>query len=452
MELTSVPPLPDFGPPAERVEAAKDLARVAVLPFVNLSDEPSEDYFCDGIAVELLLSLTRTPGLSAISRTSVFALKDQNLEPREAGRLLNASAVLSGAIRRADGQLEMSVELIDVASGRTLWSDQFERDHLDVFIVQDQITSAVLGALVSTEIQPEARSIERIHSSSPEAFEHYLTGRQYYYRYSRQAIETAAETFRRAIDVDDRYALAFCGLADCYSYLYLYVDSSTVFQEKALEASAHALELDADLAEAWAARGLALSLVGDFGRSESAFEKAIDLDPSLFEARFLYARVCFSQGKMEKSARLFEEANQVRPEDYQSLLLAAQAIDDLGEKTRASELRIRGVVAAQAHLRLDPRATRALYLGANGLFQLGEKQKAQQWLRKALALEPGEPMLLYNAGCIFALMGRQNRALDCLERAAEAGLRQLGWFEHDNNLDSLRGNPRFESLLDRLVY
>jgi len=451
MELTKAPSLPEFDPVSEGRGGRAEELRVAVLPFANLSADTSQDYFCDGIAVELLLSLTRTPGLSAVSRTAVFALKDKNLGPLEAGRVLGASAVLCGAVKSADSRLEIRVELLDVSSGRVLWSEQFDRDHLDVFVVQDQITSAVLEALNPTQGRERSRSIESIHSGSPAAFEHYLQGRQLYYRYSRPAIESAVQSFQEAISVDATYALAFCGLADCYSYLYLYVDSSSVFQEKALDASGHALELDRDLAEAWASRGLALSLTGDYDASESAFETAIRLDVSLFEARFLYARVCFSQGKMDEAARLFEEANQVRPEDYQSLLLAAQAIDDLGEKTRAAELRIRGVLAAHAHLQLDPKATRALYLGANGLFQLGEDKRAVQWLRKALALEPNEPMLLYNAGCIYALMGRTNRALDCLERAAEAGLRQLGWFENDNNLDSLRGNPRFESLLDRLI-
>jgi TolB-like protein/Flp pilus assembly protein TadD len=422
--------------------------RVAVLPFVNSSDDPDQDYFCDGVAVEILLSLTRAPGLNVIARSSVFALRGEQLSPVEAGRRLSASAVLAGEVQRSDGRVRMDVKLIRVSTGRRLWSGVFDRDVLDVFMIQDEVAAAVVEAL---GVPGPRRTIRGGQTGNVNAYDYYVRGRELYYEYSRTSVESASQCFEDAIGLDGTYALAYCGLADCYSYLYMYVDSSEEYMDRAMRASTMALEFNSELAEAWASRGLAVSLTKQYEEAESAFKKAIELDPQLFEARFLYARVCFAQGKKDAAARLFEEANRIRPEDYQSLLLGAQSIDELGQKMRAAELRIRGIAAAEQRLGLDPTATRALYLGANGLVELGEVERGLSWIERALTIEPDEPMLLYNAGCIFALAGNKTRCLDCLEKAEAAGLRQRGWYENDGNLDSVRDEPRFSALLEKLI-
>jgi TolB-like protein/Flp pilus assembly protein TadD len=421
---------------------------VAVLPFSSLLDDPEQTYFCDGMAVEILLSLARAPGLNVIARSAVFGLRDEDLSHVEAGRRLEADAVLAGQMQRSDGRIRVEVRLVDVAQARRLWSGTFDRDLMDVFVVQDEIASAVVEAL---GVAGPTRTIRSAQTGNVAAYDSYLLGRQKYFEYSRNTVEEALRCFQDAIETDPRYALAYCGLADCYSYLHMYVDSSEEYRDRAMQASTTALEIDDGLAEAWASRGLALSVAARFAESEAAFEKAIKLDPRLFEARFLYGRVCFAQGKKDQAARLFEESNRIRPEDFQSLFLAAQAIEELGQKMRAAELRIRGIAVAERHLQLEPNATRALYLGANGLVALGEIERGLEWLERALESEPGEPMLLYNAGCIFAMAGDGERALDCLEDAATAGLKQRGWYENDSNLDSIRAEPRFRELLRTLT-
>lgn len=180
------------------------------------------------------------------------------------------------------------------------------------------------------------------------------------------------------------------------------------------------------------------------------FHRAIDLDPQLFEARYMYGRVCFIQGKLEKAAGLFEEAHRLQPEDYQSALLAGQAYDDLGLTEKSVDARRRGVQSATGHLKLYPHDVRAWYMGANGLVALGEKAKGRQWLERALALEPEDSMLQYNAGCIYSLLDMKEEALDCLEKSVAGGLTQRGWYANDSNLDPIRKHPRFKKLLARL--
>lgn len=431
--------------------AKPQVPRIAVLPFSNPTGGPDEDYFCEGFAVEILISLTRTSELQVVARSSVQAIKGIEFSVAEIGKKLNATAVLKGSVSRLDDRITISAELVDVVTGTILWSARFDRALAEVFEVQDAIATGVAGALLEGREPGGARMIQSIQTHLTEAYEYYLRGRQSYYLYSRHGVEAARELFERAIEIDPGYALAYCGLADCCSYLYLYVESTDVYLEPADSASRRALELDPDLAEASASRGEVLSLSGRFDEAEAAFLRAIELDPRLFEGHYLYARACSANGQPEKAARLYLAANSVRSEDFQSLLLAAQITEALGDKPGAEALRRRGLSIAQHHLTLNPNDARALYMGANGYVGLGEAEKGLEWLRRAMEIDPDDAMLLYNAGCVFSLVGKVEEALSCLERAVELGLREKGWFDHDSDLDAIRRHPRFVALQELLV-
>jgi tetratricopeptide (TPR) repeat protein len=230
----------------------------------------------------------------------------------------------------------------------------------------------------------------------------------------------------------------------------MYEDPSPANLQAAEQFSQKAIELSPSLAEAHTSRGIALSLSKDYAGAEECFEKAIALDPRLFEAYYHYARMSFAAGNLQKAAGLFRDANRVRPEDYQSLLLAAQCFEKTGFAARAQEVREDGVAIVEEHLKLNPGDTRALYMGANGQAALGNSMAAIQWLQRALFLEPDDPMLLYNAGCVYALMGMEEEALASLDRAVDAGLNQKDWFEHDPDLNGLRSTDRFQEILRKI--
>ncbi|MCB0549192.1 MAG: tetratricopeptide repeat protein [Phaeodactylibacter sp.] len=444
----TVPGLPAKFPPP-RTE--KPVPTIAVLPFVNLTSNTDKHYLGDGIAEEIIIALSKVPGLQVVARSSSFALKGQQLDVREAGQRLNAKAVLEGSVQLANGKLRITASLVDTSTGYNIWSGSFHRKMEDIFTVQDEIAENIAANLKVKLISKRVRGVQSRQTQNIKAYDFYLQGRQYYYQFSPQSVTRAMALFRKAINIDQAYALAYCGLANCYAYQYMYMERQEQYLLAAGRASRKAVELDPWLAEAYVAYGQALSLEQQYEQAEQAFEKALELDPRLFEARYLYARLFFIQGKLEDAAYWFEEANRARPEDFQSLLLAGQVYADLGRADKASAARRRGVDVAESSLLLDPENTRALYLGANGLVALGETDTGLKWAQQALLRAPEDPMVLYNVGCIFSMAGLQVEAIECLEKAYENGISQREWYENDSNLDGLRELPQFQALLDRIA-
>jgi len=423
---------------------------IAVLPFVDMSPERDQEYFCEGMAEEILNALSRIRGLRVASRTSSFRFRNATADSRDIGKQLRVGTLLEGSVRRSGGRLRISAQLVDVDEGYHLWSERYDRELTDVFDIQDEIARSIARALQVTLTAAEKGEIQKTPTRDVQAYDYYLRGRKFYYQFGRREIEFALQLFSRAIELDPDFALAWAGLADCWSFLFMYSERSETSRQQAETASGRAIQLDPESAQAQASRGVALSLSRRDDEAEKAFETAIGLDPTLFEAYYFYARHCFVGGDLEKAARMYQQATKVFPEDYQARLLVAQIFEELGRPADAEAARRAGIEVAEKHLELNPDDARAVYLGANGLVALGEVERGLEWAARALEMAPDEPMLLYNVGCIYSLAGRIDDAVEVLERAVANGLTQKRWFEHDNNLDPLREHPRFRALMERL--
>jgi serine/threonine protein kinase/Flp pilus assembly protein TadD len=420
---------------------------LAVLPFRNMSSDAENEYFSDGLAEELINALARVEGLRVTSRTSAFAFKGKNEDVRKIGEQLNVSTVLEGSVRKAGNRLRISAQLVKVADGYQLWSETYNRELADVFAIQDEIAQNIAKALQVILSEKEKRAIEKAPTADVKAYEHYLRGRQYFHQFRRKGFEFARQMFARAIAIDPGYALAYAGIADCHSLLYMYWDISAANLQQADDASRKALELDPDLAEAHVARGLAVSLKKNFAEAEQEFQTAIRLDPTLFAARYFFGRTAQAQGKLLEAATLFEQAWQLRPDDYQAATHLGSIYAGLGRKADAEAACQRAAAVVGKHLELHPDDARALYLGAIVWCQIGEPARGLEWAGRALAMDPQEPVTLYNVACVYALQGQIEGALDCLENAVKHGFAHKAWIEHDSDLTSLRGHPRYQALL-----
>ncbi|HEU4697589.1 MAG TPA: protein kinase [Gemmatimonadales bacterium] len=431
--------------------AAATIARsIAVLPFVNMSADPENEYFTDGIAEEIINALTKIQALRVASRTSAFAFKGKNEDIGEIGRKLKVATVLEGSVRKAGSRLRVTAQLVNVADGFHLWSERYDRQLEDVFAIQDEIAESIVRALRVVLSETERKAIEEAPPADVQAYDYYLRGRQFFHQFRRTGIQFARRMFERAIEIDPQYARAYAGAADCCSFLYMYWDASRANLEGADSYSRKALELKPDLAEAHASRGLAVSLSQHYDEAEREFETAIRLNPNLFEAHYFYARAEFQQGKWEKAVEEYRAASRVRPEDYQAVLLVEAPLRRLGRTDEARATLRRAVQVAERHLELNPDDPRALYLAASALMQLGERERATDWAARARALDPEDPGVLYNVACVEALGGKVDEAIADLDRAVANGFGHREWLENDTDLDPLRGDPRFQALLHKL--
>ncbi len=433
-----------------RVPPPRDQPSIAVLPFADMSAEHDQEFFCDGIAEEILNGLTRLGGLRTASRTSAFAFKGQREDARSIASWLGVETVLEGSVRKAGNQLRITAQLIDAEQGYHLWSESFDRELSDVFAIQEEIAQRIVQALRVELNERERRALARPATHDVEAYELYLRGRQFLYRTRRQDLEYAIEMFERANQKDPHYARALAGIADCRSYLFSYFGGRQEDMDASLAASARALELAPDLAEAHASRGLALALSGQFAGAEREFESALLIDPELYEAHYFYARTCMQQKSWERAARLFEQASRVKPEDIQSLMLLGLTCRTLGLTDRAESAYRGALERGHRHVELNPDDARALYLVAQAHIELGEKAKGLEWGRRARALGPEDPYVLYGITCLFTQVGEVEEAAAHFEQAVRAGFRNRAWIEMDPDLDPIRDHPRYRAALATL--
>jgi serine/threonine protein kinase/Flp pilus assembly protein TadD len=423
---------------------------IAVLPFADMSPQKDQDYFCEGIAEEIINALTKIDSLRVASRSSAFAFKGKSQDIRRVGEQLSVSTVLEGSVRKAGPRIRITAQLINVADGYHLWSERYDRDLEDVFAVQDEIAENIVKALRLVLSEDERRAIEKPRAENVEAYEYYLRGRQFVHQLREKGLQFARRMFTRAIEIDPGYARAYAGVADCSSQLHRYFDASSANLEQAESASRKALELAPDLAEAHAARGLALTLSGRHEEANREFETAIRLDPKLYEGFFYYASGRFAEGKLEEAAKLFQQASVVRPEDYQAPAIGSMCYVALGREAEAQESFRRAARNAERHVEFNPDDPRALYLGAICWCRLGQREKGLEWGDRALSLDPGDAAVLYNVACLNAVEGQVSRALELLERAVQNGFGHREWIENDADLVKLRNQPRYQALLDQL--
>lgn len=423
---------------------------IAVLPFADMSPQKDQDYFCDGIAEEIISALTKVHALQVASRSSAFAYKGKNQDIRQVGEQLSVATVLDGSVRKAGARIRITAQLINVADGYHLWSERYDRDLEDVFAVQDEIAENIVKALRVVLTDEEKRAIEKPRTENVQAYEYYLRGRQFFHQFREKGLQFARRMFARAIEIDPNFALAYAGTADCSSFLYTWWDPSEANLEQADAASHKALALAPNMAEAHASRGLALTLSNRHVEADQEYETAVRLDPKLFEAYYFQGRACFQQGRYEDAAKAFERAAAVRPEDFQTPSLLALAYVALGRKEESEAARRRAVRIIEQHLDLNPDDARALYLGAIVLCYMGDRERSREWADRALAIDPDDPAVLYNVACAYAQLGLVEKALECLERGSLNGAGHRAWIDNDPDLNSLRALPRFQALLERL--
>jgi len=426
--------------PAGHVQPARDRNSVAVLPFLDLSAERDNEYFADGLTEELLNVLCGIGGLRVSSRTSCFSFKGKDVDiPTVAGKL-KVAHVLEGSVRKDGNRIRIAAQLIEAESDSHLWSDTYDREMEDIFSIQRDIAQKIVGAL---RLRLNPQDLPAVATQSAMAYDYYLRGLSFVHKFGPQSLRFAIAMFRRATEIDPQFARAWAGLADAHAIMAIYYARDLVHKLQADEASTKAVALAPGLAEAHVSRGLSFLASEAYAEAEAEFVTAIERAPQMFEGYYHAGRSCIHQGQLDRALEFFKQASAVSPEDYNVPLIAAPIYRSLGDEDRARELERRGIELAERHLEVNPDSARPYYLGSTALMQMGQMEKALDWVKRAIAIDPADQATLYNVACFYAQAGRTDEALDCLEKASLSRT----WLQNDTELDPIRAHPRFKALL-----
>ena len=423
---------------------------IAVLPFENLSRDPDQDYFGEGIAEDLITDLAKISGLQVAGRRTSFAARQAARDAVEAGARLQTGHVLEGSIRRAGDRIRITARLIDCATGAQVWAERYDRTLDDIFAVQDDITHQIVAALQVSLLPAEKAALARAPTTNVEAYSDYLRGLELLARHEKPSYTVARRMFVRAVDLDPNFARALAGIAECDCLTNMLFGGQVSFDD-VLATTERALLLEPELASAHASRGFALLSTGRAEAAERSFQHAIADEPDHAMAHFFYSRACALLGRKQEAVRLLRRAADLAPDDVGLLLPLVTLYATLGMRLEAEATAREALARCERELARKPDRTPAAFHGAGALAFLGERERALAWTKRALAIQPDDHQTLYNVACTYSLLGLHDEAVDLLERAMPgASAHRIAWMRQDGDLDPLREHPRFLALLRRL--
>ncbi len=459
------------------LQHAESLHSIAALPFQNIGGDPSMEYLSDGITERLISTLSQFPDVRVMARSTVFRYKGREVDAQTAGRELGIHAVLTGRVVQQGDTLLVAAELVDVATGWQLWGEQYLRKSSAIFAVEEEIARDIATKLKPRLTREEEKRLAKRCTESAEAYRAYLKGRYHWNKLTPGALNKGIAHFEQAIGYDPSYALAYAGLADCYS-LFAFFSPPREVMPKAKEAALKALDLDETLAEAHASlAGVLKAYDWNWPAAEKEYRRALELNPNYETAHRMYAAFLSAMGRQEEAIQEIERAQEIDP---LSLAISNEVAWDCymaGEYDRTIEQSLKTLEMEPAF----PAAYQTLGLAyeqthqydkaiaafekardgsggnpvsvsslAHALALGGRKSEAKKILSGLQGLAKRAYVAPYSMAVVYAGLSEKGPALEWLEKAVEERDVWLVWVKRDPRFDRLRSSPRFEDLLRRL--
>jgi eukaryotic-like serine/threonine-protein kinase len=398
-------------------EAAKPSPSIAVLPFVNMSADPENEYFCDGLAEELLNALAKIESLRVAARTSAFSFKGKEVDVRDIGRKLNVDTVLEGSVRKAGNRLRITAQLINAADGYHLWTERYDRQMEDIFDIQDDISLAIVAVLKVKLLGDEKSAVLKRHTENTEAYRLYLMGRYHYGRWTEDGFRKCIEFFETALVVEPDYALALAGLGLTYGTLsYFGYVAPRECLPRMNETAARALAIDSDLAEGHYTRAMVkFYYEWNWAEAEQSFRRAIELNPSYAEARTQYGLLLAVLGQAGEAKTQAEQALALDPLSLMTNLNVGWVFWASGDNARTEE-------QGRKMVELEPGFYGGHWLMASAARDRGDVERSISCFETAVSLG-ASLMVLSQLACLYRVAGDQGKAQQALDQLVELAAR-----------------------------
>jgi adenylate cyclase len=412
---------------------------MCVAPFENMSGDPEQDFFSAGVTEDIVIDLSKISALRVMS-----AKAGTGAATRQMARQLGAAYVLEGSVRRAGAKIRLGAQLIDAASEATLWAERYDREIRDVLSLQSDLARAVVQAL-KLQLNPEEhQALEGRAETDPESYRLFLLAREYSVMGSERHKALIERLCRRVVELDPENARAWALLG------------ATLVQRRRTQGVAEtgeteierALSLDPQLSPAHAAKAQLLIDRGAYDEASLSAAVALRLDPDAYEALLAAGRCAIMLRDFPSGISHFERAAALSPNEYIASAMAIQCYQGKGDEEGALDACRRALARIERIVAAEPDHSTAIGHGAGILALLGERERANAWASRASLLEPDNLNLQMNLVCAWAISGDADAALDLLERfAPRLSTELLRWMERDNDLDSLRTLPRFQTII-----
>jgi serine/threonine-protein kinase len=445
-----------------------------------MSADPENDYFCDGLAEELLNALAKIDGLKVAARTSAFSFKGKNVDVREIGRLLSVSVVLEGSVRKADDHLRISAQLINAADGYRLWSERYDRQLADVFGVQDEISLAIVEGLKLKLLGEDRAALLKKYTDNAEAYHLYLKGRYHQNKWTGEGIRKSVEYFEQAIAIDPNYALAYAGLSDSYASLSAQNAFGLSVAETApiaRNAAMRALEIDNNLAEAHQSLGLVkLNFDWDWDGAEKSLKRALELNPNSAHACHWYSHLLIALERFDESLGATKRAIELNPLDldmnihlawhhfftrkYDLTLEVARKTLEMDSSFTDAYSFIgwacvqkgqfeEAIDAYEQSRQMREKYEHLAWLG-HAYARLGKKHEARKYIDELNEASERRYVSPYWIALIYLGLNEKDKTFEYLQRAFDERNAWLVYLKVNPVFDSLRSDVRFDNLLKRL--
>ena len=433
---------------ASPIPAAAARIGICVLPFANMSGDSEQEYFSDGISEDVITDLNKVSALFVVARNTAFTFKGKSVDVAQLARQLKVSHVLEGSVRKAGGRVRITAQLIEGSSGGQIWAERYDRDLNDIFALQDEISEAIVKALRLKLLPEEKQAIEQRGTDNVEAYNLYLMARQSYTTGIEQdprRAEASIRMCRRATEIDPGYARAWALMALGQMLMHFAHGRRA---DDGLAAAERALALDGNLAEAHAVKARILSQYGRHEEASAEIDIALRLDPESYEVNKSAAYLRVRQHRLTDAIPFYEKAMTLMETDVNSpsmLKTCYAAVGDADAVMRVSHI---AFARAEKILERDPSNGAAMGYGVTALARLGERERAKEWINRALLIDPDNMNMRYNFACALTVLKENEAAIDVLGPLLEtAYIDRLNHAKVDADLDPLREDPRFKKMI-----
>jgi len=422
---------------------------IAVLYFENMSPEKENEYFCAGITEDLIIDLSRIKELKVIPRTDVLPFRNKEINSRKVGEMLKVPFILEGSVRKAGQKIRISAQLIDVKSGFPVWAERYDRLLEDIFEIQMEVSQKISESLKVSLTETEKKMLGKKPTEDMKAYDFYIRGRDFISKNGKRNTEAAIQMFEYALSIDPNFALAFAGLAEAYSYQYIWYDGDIKWLRKIIEAGERAIKIDPNLVEAKFVIGMVFHHQKRYNEAIEVYNKIKEIKKDFYLAYRWSGIAYFILGDYDSAIKNFKIAAELKPYSEEPLMHLEMAYRKKGDFEKAKEIGNEYLKIGEQKLQINPNDAITLSRIAGVFASEGNKEKALQAVQKIMEIDPEDGLAIYNSACIYGRLDMKDEALKYLRAAFNIGYKNVrDWVKSDPDFDSIRDDPEFKKIVD----